>query len=345
MLSVRRETETCAVLLSGGTDSFILLAMAKKIFSQVIAYSPEIENANNEELDRAKVMAAHLGVPHIVVPISDEDIKAGCELILVSIGRPIRNFSSLIYPALFAAINEKHVFYGLNADILFGDKDNKTQLVDNKYKNLFELIPQFLRGKKVRQILSSLRYGVSRLGILGLGPNNEKHRNKILEVFNVNEMDSPFMQEQLPQGSLVRQFNWSKKLIFDTECRLHMLEIEASAQSHSIRVVTPFYSRELNRISASLSFEQLYGNAGVSILKNFKRDNKHQCKPLIKRIANKYIDADMVYKRKLDFPTPYDRWMSELFNDLPSLTLESMPVQTYWTLYNLLKLKQLKHQK
>lgn len=344
LIDVSKLSSKCAVLLSGGVDSFILLALAKKHFSEVTAYSPKIENANNEELERAIVMAEHLGVQHEIVEVSDRDVSAACNTLLKSIGRPIRNFSSLIYPRLFSSIKETFVFYGLNADILFGDKDIKTQLIDYKYKTIIECVPEFLRTAKVKAALSRLAYGVSRLGILGLGTENERRYHSILSALNFEGNDQIFMQEQMPTASKVTQFNWSKKLIFDTECRLHMLEIEASAHPYRKQVITPFYSKEMNQISASLSFEQLFGNSGISVLKNFKRDNRYQCKPLIKLIASKYISEEIVYKRKLDFPTPYARWMAEIFNDRPEIDLDDLPVQTYWTYYNLLKLQCLAEQ-
>ncbi len=74
--AVLRSYEPIAVALSGGTDSSVLLAYARRHTIQAIAISVDTGLAPPGELAAARKLADRLGAPHITIPLDMLDIPA-----------------------------------------------------------------------------------------------------------------------------------------------------------------------------------------------------------------------------------------------------------------------------
>ncbi len=71
----------CVVLLSGGMDSTTLLALAKQNFDEVVALSIDYAQRHKRELECAKKVAEHYGVPHKILNITNiNDLIQGSSL-------------------------------------------------------------------------------------------------------------------------------------------------------------------------------------------------------------------------------------------------------------------------
>ncbi|BES71684.1 hypothetical protein RE428_27020 [Marinobacter nanhaiticus D15-8W] len=294
-------------MLSGGTDSFILAALAQQIFDKVVAYTPTWEDDFNPELERAEIFAKHLGLEHRIVTLTVDEIGIAYTQLVQAMGVPIRNFSSVPLFALLGYIGEEVVLYGEFADTLFGSKPFKGRLLDLKYQKLlgpFGFVP------KIQRVLNHLSASENLYSITWLHGISEKDFEHAATVLFGDEekLPGPFLQSS---GTVEA---W-KDMNLRTSCRQHMVEIEFAAAFYDKVVATPFYSLELIQLSRRLTDEQLFGRKGLSVIKNFKQDYSLEVKPLLKELASRYIDRQHIYRSKLGFPTPHVKWILALFKD------------------------------
>ncbi|CVK32304.1 asparagine synthase-related protein [Methanoculleus bourgensis] len=74
--AVLKSYEPIAIALSGGTDSSVLLASARRHGVRAIAISVDTGLAPPGELAAARELADRLGVPHVTIPLDMLDIPA-----------------------------------------------------------------------------------------------------------------------------------------------------------------------------------------------------------------------------------------------------------------------------
>lgn len=328
------ENSDVAVLLSGGVDSFLLAATAARYFKNLKLYTPTWSDGDNPELPRAIHFAEHLGLPQQIVEINKGDFLNSYKEIMEVNPITIRNYSSLVLHTLFKHIPEKHILYGEYADTLFGNNSIKNILIDFKYLNLLKLFPRFLFPKKL-SLLNHLED--SGLGHLVYIPQiNETVKNRIKSFLDISLSDcinSVTSSSKLTRYDAV-QYN------LDSDCAQHMLEIETSASIHNKKIITPFYNQRMVGVSNRLSEQQLFGKTGLSILKNFKRDNRDQVKPILKKLACDFIAHDAIHLPKLGFPTPFSVWVEhyieeELTGSEKELALGLESAEAQWSFINL----------
>lgn len=304
---VKSEHESCAVLLSGGTDSFILAALAKQVFGKVVAYTPTWQDDFNPELERAQIFAKHLGIEHRIVTLHVDEIGDAYSQLINVMGIPIRNFSSVPLFALLKQIDEEAVLYGEFADTLFGSRPFKNKLLDRKYLKLlrpFRVVP------KIQREINSLSVSENLYSIIWLNGVSEKDFEHAGEIYlhDAEKLSGPFLKSDDTVGT------W-KDMNLRTDCRQHIVELELAAAFYEKVVVTPFYNLELIQLSDNLTDEQLFGPKGLSVVKNFKQDYSLDIKNLLKELACRYIDRQHIYRNKLGFPTPHVKWILTLFKE------------------------------
>ncbi len=294
--------EPVAVLLSGGVDSFILAATACQQFKNVKAYTPTWNEGENPELERAVVFAKKLNIEHHIVTISPEDFKLSFFETIEANGIPNRNYSSLVLHALIKNIPEENILYGEYADTLFGSFPIKTGIMDRKYAVLVGCIPSAIIPGRFKSLLSKVR---------------NARLSQLIEI--------PFITEEFVEQCLCyvgvdfrcknygEQKNFSRvsgiEFNLKTDCSQHMVEIETSALLLGKKIIAPFYNQRMVTISNSLSSRQMFGVSGLGIRRNFRKDTSRQVKPLLKKLACQFIEPEIIYKNKLGFPIPFNKWI------------------------------------
>ena len=164
-------SESAGVLLSGGIDSTLLAAIAKKCFRQVTAYTAEIEGYANPELERARKVANTLELRHVIIPVTDNDVKRLFPWVASRLGQPLKHYNNIILARLFEEISreQKLILHGDAADALFGTNEVDIAInVHNKLKYA-GLIPGILLKSLCRAGLRSARPDTRRLAIAMMG--------------------------------------------------------------------------------------------------------------------------------------------------------------------------------
>ena len=113
-----------AVSLSGGLDSSIVAAIAKRLDPHLKLFTVSVESAPGPDLANAKVMAEFLGLEHFVYQITDDDINSmisDCIWYLESFDEDcISGILSNYYASKIVKKHSNSVLVGEGADELFG---------------------------------------------------------------------------------------------------------------------------------------------------------------------------------------------------------------------------------
>jgi asparagine synthase (glutamine-hydrolysing) len=310
--SLAKRANRAAVLLSGGVDSSIMAAYAKRHFSDCVVFSCEIEGFANPELKRAVYVAEKLGLRHEIIRLDSSDLGQVFDEVVSMLEGPSRHINNIVVRRIFQRIRGYDVIIGGDgADALFGTKTNRTIVNIQKKVALAARIPAPLKSF-ISMLVGRLR------------PGKRDYLNRIL----ANDMESllcslfpidygeqevsvasrlgvaPFVN--LPFGGYKSSDIVGKSLEANLSLFLRcMLERNTRLSNDSgIPVYYPFLSEGMLEISRQLPFRLRFDEAG-------------NAKPTLREIAGRLIDKSVIEWPKIGFETPEKTWLtSELGSHL-----------------------------
>lgn len=333
------------VLLSGGVDSAILLALTKELVPDLIAITPNHHQHANPELERAINFARAVDVPHQILDIDDTEIRQLFEDTTVCMQQVPRNQSSLtMYSTLSSIPSPANIIYGEAADILFGStaaKNFKARLAKIKKK---DKLPALLQRVLIKLLPESHKFSLLlKDEILNSLLGNNKIDNpadfeQCLSVSDFNLVRQDFFRryslskvelENLSDKQLIALF---KQWLMDTAVYNHMYETGQIAAQFEHTLVTPFLDASLINYALQLSGDEYFGSSHV--------------KPLLRELGAQYYHREWMYLPKLGFPVPHESWLANELKDLvaearDNFGVQSLPVdiELSWTLAGLYVLK------
>lgn len=301
--------QTATVLLSGGYDSALLLALAKKYFENVIAVSAGWDRWPNPELVIARKIAAHLNVEHRIVDIDEDELIYNFQTQIESHEKVIRNLSSLVMPSLLKECEKLSglVIYGEGADILFGSADTFTIARKVIKSRKLAGIPGFAR-KLAYKVASAL-------------PDNG-FTEKLILLLDLNEDDViqklnyigayKFLQPYLAEPELDSVF---LKRIKETESIEGVLKL---AQFRSLQYNIADHLFDIHECSNGLKLcidAPFLGNKVMSLACCLRSDDqlqKNKYKPVIRQLVNSYYPESIFPEKKMGFTVPSKPWVNLL---------------------------------
>lgn len=199
--------EVVAISFSGGVDSFIVAALAKK-YAKPILFT--IGNKNSKDLIYAKIASNSLGIPLTLIDYSRNDVISGIEETIKIIGQ--NNNLDILIGVTFYLIAKRmkddgfdFCLSGQGADELFFGYDKYRRALLDK-KNPYEL-----RNKDVDELAEILN----------------RREYKIFRYFDIN-FHSPFLDEKVKEISNKIDITENLKGYEDT-LRKHVLRDIASS--------------------------------------------------------------------------------------------------------------------
>ena len=302
--------------LSGGVDSSIIsLCLSKQSDSKIDTFSIGFDKKSFDETDKSRLVANLIGSNHHEFVISEKDLTAHLDEILLNFDEPFADSSAL--PSYIVASKTadyvKVALTGDGGDEVFGGY-NKYLIggINQKYTSL---VPRFLhqsvlkvanaltkqkgdeRGLKfkVRKALNSIDYDHSFFyNIIKLG-----FTDKEMSIY-LNEKDRvknplAYYQQRIPNPKNLTDFrNVDKMISLEGDM---IVKVDRTSMLASMECRAPFLTREIWNYTLSLPDEYL-----------LKGNNK---KMILKKAFENEFPEQFLEKSKKGFGVPVGDWLRQ----------------------------------
>jgi asparagine synthase (glutamine-hydrolysing) len=299
-------TTDVAILLSGGIDSSVMAALAAKYFPKCTALTAEIEGFANPELERARNVAARVGIPHKVIAVRDIDVKRLFPLVIERIQEPLRHYNNMVVARLLeeAAQHATCIIAGDSADLLFGGGELNTIWNWQRKKKFLSTwmapLISLLRPSLGRVAALSMEELIQHMDVIKGHPSKE-----VVDLY-FNRDDHPF-----------EQFQYFHLRLFLTSIYRRNTRI---AEEFGVTYWYPMKEAPVLDIALSLP-RALKFDPQMPVSKRILRE-----------ICDQLVGRDVSRWSKLGFPSPEREWIEGPLRDyLPDERLLNLDTQTIWT--------------
>ena len=299
-----------ASLLSGGIDSAMIAAIAKEqghtLQTFSLGYS---EYQNYDERQNAKITADALGVPNHSIEIDQDDFMDASEKVFESMDEPLNDPAAIPLYLLFEGIKKegyKVVMSGEGSDELFLGYRQYFEYLDIEkaatlqHKNWLK---KYFRSNfsMNREWEWYKRIFDEQLLFRTSGEKFTDLQKNLLMRQNIKDGDGlrflkPYTQqfEASAHSDPSLWYSYIDLQLFQAE---HFLsKLDRVSMAHSIESRTPFLDHHLA--------ESVFGIAPSL------RYESGETKGLLKKVAQKYLPAEVIARKKKGFSNPYMEWLS-----------------------------------
>ena len=188
------------VLLSGGSDSFLLVAVLRHLLPDAPLHTVTIRGDDTRDADGADAVAAHFRTAHAVRQVTVDEILAHLELVRgTGYQRPGKVFSHICYHLALTScdIAGATVYTGHAGDVLLGNKDHIYADIEASAQ------AQGLSPDELRTRLKSEYYDRSQAAFFaGAGEQAGRHIASIVEALG-GEIVLPYRDPRLAYVSRI----------------------------------------------------------------------------------------------------------------------------------------------
>ncbi|WP_053989921.1 asparagine synthase (glutamine-hydrolyzing) [Mangrovimonas sp. TPBH4] len=301
-----------SMLLSGGVDSALLAKLAKEESDgDIQTYTAGYVNANNDvnELEDAEISAKYIGVKNTKVILDEQVFLKELPSLINYVEEPLGTQS--IFPIHFLSkrINQdgyKVTLTGQGVDEPWGgyNRYNPQELIES-----FRKTPQFLKGSLRTVRNDNVRRAVKAINakdtIEGFTESYSLFDDTMLKVLLNHDIfdfkERAFTNELIKYNYELYNLNTrnatSAMMALDARMNLAddlLLYTDKISMRHSIETRVPFLDLDLMEFAESLP-----NSMKVSLFKN---------KILHKKLAEKYLPKEIIYRKKRGFKTPRKKW-------------------------------------
>lgn len=306
------------MFLSGGVDSSIIAALMKRLTSgPVKTFAVGYAEAEYSELEPARQVARHIGTDHHEVSIGMEDFFQALPNLVWHEDEPIAwpSSVSLYFVSKLASGQVKVVLTGEGSDELFAGYGRYRYFqVNSRWAHYYRLLPGFSRRLVSSTIAESgllsapLRRKLQHT-FLGRGEDMRSlYLDNFYAAFSQREQDSLLSHAgrngHTPYDSFLDHWNrrpgerlLSRMLYADQKTYLVelLMKQDQMSMAASIESRVPFLDHPLAEFAAAVPEDlKLRGKVGKYILK---------------KAAEGLLPPEIIYRRKMGFPTPLRDWL------------------------------------
>lgn len=312
---MRRRSDAVGIFFSGGVDSSLLVAKAREHdFRRLVTVTVRWPGRPNPEAERAARIAKHFNVEHRVVDVSDEFIETALPGLIWQLERPPRHANGFAIARMFSAICDdvEIAITGEAADRLYGTSSLLNIARYAARQDALGKMPLFIRHALVK-MLPLFPMGKARNLLYALTNDTQSHILNQSSFEPLTDARALSSLDAMPSLTNVRPQKFDKRYeymsptplsmsAFQSNLRLyganraHCLEYSAMAELHHMQVGFPFLSAEVMDI-------------GLNLHESLKNDARGP-KPVIKKLACRYMPEEWVYEDKLGFETPLVDWLN-----------------------------------
>ena len=304
------------VFLSGGVDSGVIAALTKRMTSgPVRTFAVGYEETQFSELGYAHRAAEYIGTDHHEVMVGRDEFFDALPQLIWHEDEPIAwpSSVSLFFVSRLASQNVKVVLTGEGSDELFGGYSRyRLYELNRRAADLYRILPSWLRaGIRDRIMDSSLLSGSFRRKLqhtfLGRGDNLESlYLDNFLAAFSPSQQRDVFpgvnrqriYQDYLRHRQAASGRSDLEQLLYADQ-KTYLVELlmkqDRMSMACSIESRVPFLDHPLVEFAARVPARlKIRGGEGKYILK---------------RAVEDLLPRDIVYRKKMGFPTPLSQWL------------------------------------
>lgn len=295
------------LFLSGGVDSSLVAALTSKQTSNLNAFTVSFYDRKFDESDYAKIVCNKFGIKYNEIKVHANDFVNNIHNWVAIQDDIVADPSALLLYKLSEyahSLNYRVLLAGEGADELFGGYNSyKYFSWSKRIYNTVGRIPllnsskAFFKSdsKKYHFVNNSTNvpefYGTAmifepHLLTQLIADYNSDNPQKVYDLKNAMDMD---IKDRIPNDILTRS--------------------DRSTSGTSIELRVPFLAHQLIDYSAGISQELFMKNKTP--------------KYLIKKLAAKYLDHDLIYRKKVGFDLPLQGWISNELHDLMAHTINN----------------------
>ena len=288
--------------LSGGIDSSLIVGKARE-FTDIRTFTVKFEGSYDES-GLASLVAAKYDTNHVVIDIK-MDVKNNIEKIISNYGKPF--FDSSAIPSYFVSKEArkyvKVILNGDGADELFAGYRRYVPIANgwDKLVRNFKFLLPFLnpesRGKLMfiyRLIRASNKVGI------------EWYNTLLNDLFiDICKFESKKIDKIDDFIKKIKLDNFDKLLYVDFELNLKkdlLVKMDIATMSNSLEGRSPFLSKYFLELAPRID-------------KNLKI-NKFTTKFILRKLAEKYLPAELINAPKRGFEIPLTKWVNEDLKDI-----------------------------
>ena len=294
------------MFLSGGVDSSAIAALIKKMVSgPVKTFSVGYAEEKYSELGYAAQVAKAIGTDHHEVRVSMEDFFNALPRLIWHEDEPITwpSSVSLHFVSKLAAEQVKVVLTGEGSDELFGGYERyRWNLINQKALSAYQVVPEGMR-RRVRSFLSTtslLRANVRRKIAHTFLGRDESLESLYLDNFYAafpKGPDSAYRNymgywNSRPNADLLPRMLYADQKTYLVEL---LMKQDQMSMSCSIESRVPFLDHQFVEFS-------------TRIPQHLKIHGSTQ-KYIFKKAVEDLLPHDIVYRKKMGFPTPIRQWL------------------------------------
>ncbi|MFH1048213.1 MAG: asparagine synthase (glutamine-hydrolyzing) [Patescibacteria group bacterium] len=301
------------IFLSGGVDSSLIASYLSKYSSQASSFTVCYKDyPEADESGYAERVAKKLGINHNVCYFENKLVQESFLEIMDYLDQPIAD--AAIIPLYFISKYAKNkitvALSGDGGDEIFGGYSKyKAQkfIEDHKYANfLVNIAKPFINGNNpYYKLFEAYNLNFSaRQFIFGSGSFLADEASQLLNnsTINLNEIfeEAASYEKMFKQNDII-----NKSLFLDCKIQLpdwYLMKADRATMAASLEVRSPLLDKELAEFVFSL-------NGGWKI-------KNGEYKYILKKLASRYVDRDIIYRNKKGFGVPLCGWIRNELKDL-----------------------------
>jgi asparagine synthase (glutamine-hydrolysing) len=307
-----RADVTVGAFLSGGIDSTVIAALAKRHNPNLLTFTTGFERAGFSEIDVAAESAAAIGVEHITKVVTAEEMMQALPLIVWYLDDPVADpaLVPLYFIAREARKHVKVVLSGEGADELFGGYTIYREPISLR---AFDHVPGGVRrglGRLSARIPEGTRgKDLLRRGSIGIEEryygNARIFRPEELGLYRRYDRAVSYMDVTRPLYAATTHLDGSTRMQYvDLFTWLRgdiLVKADKMTMANSLELRVPFLDIDVFGIASTVPTD----------LKLTKQTTKYA----LRRAIADIVPPHVLHRAKLGFPVPIRHWLKDVMHD------------------------------
>ncbi len=305
-----------AAFLSGGIDSPLVCAQAKKQKEDIETFTIGVEHKKYDESIKASQYANHLNAEHTIKQISSDQLIEQIDEHFKYFSEPFGDFSSIPTYVITKIAKDKHtvMLSGDGGDELFFGYPRMLDIFKKRY---WFKVPYLVRKPVIRLAIklklfnSWAPYTYRKMEDSILAKHLHISLNKLNKLFPKSSFSIELKEiYRLPKNQTKKKLlHWLRFNEFYAHMQRVLIKVDRMSMANSLEVRVPFLDKK------SIDF-------AWKIIPEFSK-NKFELKGLLKKAMELYYPKEMIEKEKSGFSVPIDDWLkNHLKNDVKKVIFD-----------------------